>query len=76
MFYVITSTIVSGTCAKTIYDYANIASAKEAYHNQIGYNFNSAVLPTLDYFLVELLDKDGNIIARETYYAPASAVAD
>ena len=76
MFITVQLTITNGVVAKTINDYSTIAQAKEAHHGFLSYNYNVAVLPTLEYFLAEILDKDGNIVARETYYAPAKAATE
>lgn len=76
MFITVQVTIVDGVAAKTCNDYPTIAQAKESHHGFLSYNYNTAVLPTLEYFLAEILDKDGNIVARETYYAPAKAATE
>lgn len=61
-------TKIGDTIAKETYDYADINAAREKYHALLAYDYNAAVLPTLDYFLCVVLDEHGNKVLPEGYY--------
>lgn len=68
MFFVQHITETNGIYAKESYDFTDINQAKEKFHDLARYDYNAAVLPTLDYFLVAIYDEHGNKVVPEEYY--------
>lgn len=68
MYIVLHITQIGETAAKETHDYSDINAAKEKHHALCAYDYNAAVLPTLDYFSCVIVDEHFNKVVPEEYY--------
>ena len=67
-YYLVTiQKLKDGTNPIAIYSYASRESVFSAYHSTLASNYASS---TLEFFCVEVLDGNGDIVEKEHYYFP------
>lgn len=67
MYYNIQATKTNGAIAPAIYAFDAIKAARANHYYFLSSCYGNE---NLDYFLAEILDEQGNCVAREVYYKP------
>jgi len=67
MYFVVNVTTANGQTAKECFDFPTIELARANHHYFLTSSYSNS---GLDYFMSVIMDVDGNVIDRETWFAP------